>query len=244
MRGFGTEKIEEDIKALFPDAHIARMDLDTTRAKLGYERIINKLETGQTDILIGTQMVTNGLDLDNVSVVGILDADQILNYPDFRSYEKSFQLMAQVSGRAGRKNKPGKVFIQTTQPEHPVLIDVLKNDFDYLFLTQMRERKLFNYPPYTRLVKIILRHRDYKRAEYAASALSVLLKRQFNGCVLGPESPVIGRVQNWFRKEIWVKIEKDNSMKNKKNEIMEDISRIKSLPNNSGLIISVDVDPF
>jgi len=244
MRGFGTEKIEEDIKALFPEARIARMDLDTTRAKRGYERIIHKLETGQTDILIGTQMVTNGLDLDNVSVVGILDADQILNYPDFRSYEKSFQLMAQVSGRAGRKNKPGKVFIQTTQPEHPVLIDVLKNDFDYLFLTQMKERKLFHYPPYTRLVKIILKHRDYKRAEYAASALSVLLKRQFNGRVLGPESPVIGRVQNWFRKEIWVKIEKDNSMKNKKREIMEDISRIKSLPNNSGLIISVDVDPF
>jgi len=244
MRGFGTEKIEEDIKALFPDARIARMDLDTTRAKRSYERIIHKLETGQIDILIGTQMVTNGLDLDNVSVVGILDADQILNYPDFRSYEKSFQLMAQVSGRAGRKNKPGKVFIQTTQPEHPVLINVLKNDFEYLFLTQMKERKLFHYPPYTRLVKIILRHRDYKRADYAASALSVLLKRQFNGRVLGPESPVIGRVQNWFRKEIWVKIEKDNSMKNKKNEIMEDISRIKSLPNNSGLIISVDVDPF
>jgi len=244
MRGFGTEKIEEDIKVLFPEANIARMDLDTTRAKRGYERIIHKLETGQIDILIGTQMVTNGLDLDNVSVVGILDADQLLNYPDFRSYEKSFQLMAQVSGRAGRKNKQGKVFIQTSQPEHPVLIDVLKNDFNCLFNTQMEERKLFHYPPYTRLVKIILKHRDWKRAEYAASGLAVLLKKKFKGRVLGPESPVIGRVQNWFRKEIWVKLEKDNSMKNKKEEIMEYINRIKSLPNNSGLIISVDVDPF
>jgi len=244
IKGYGTEKIEEDIKILFPEANIARMDLDTTRAKRGYERIIHKLETGQIDILIGTQMVTNGLDLDNVSVVGVLDADQILNYPDFRSYEKAFQLMAQVSGRAGRKNKPGKVFIQTSQPEHPVLIDILKNDFLCLFNNQMEERKLFHYPPYTRLIKIILKHRDWKRAEYAASSLAVLLKKQFNGRVLGPESPVIGRVQNWFRKEIWVKLEKDNGMKNKKKEIMEDCSRIKSLPNNSGLIISVDVDPF
>jgi len=244
MKGYGTEKIEEDIKLLFPEAHIARMDLDTTRAKRSYENIIHKLETGQIDILIGTQMVTNGLDLDNVSVVGILDADQILNYPDFRSYEKAFQLMAQVSGRAGRKNRQGKVFIQTSEPEHPVLIDVLKNDFNFLFNTQMEERKLFHYPPYTRLVKIILKHRDWKRAEYAASVLSVLLKKQFNGRVLGPESPVVGRVQNWFRKEIWVKLEKDNSMNNKKKKIMEDIGRIKNLPNNSGLVISVDVDPF
>lgn len=242
-KGFGTEKIEEELSLLFPEAKIARMDLDTTRAKNGFERLIYQFENRQIDILVGTQMVTKGLDFDHVSVVGILDADQLLNYPDFRSFERSFQLIAQVSGRAGRKDKQGKVIIQTTQPKHQVLMEVAENNFLQLFNDQMKERRLFRYPPSSRLVRVVLKHKDRERLDQGANLLALALRKLFKGNVLGPEYPVISRIQNWYQKEVWVKLERNNKLAPHKQQIMEAIMHVKSLPNNTGLIIYPDVDP-
>ncbi|MCG8523580.1 MAG: primosomal protein N', partial [Pseudomonadales bacterium] len=230
-KGFGTEKIEEELGLLFPEANIGRMDLDTTRAKKAYEQIIFKFENHQLDILIGTQMVTKGLDFDNVRVVGILNADQLLNYPDFRSYERSFQLIAQVSGRAGRKNKQGIVVVQTTQPNHPVLKEVVENSYSNFFNQQMAERKMFKYPPAYRLVKIVLKHKNRERVDFAASNLASALRKRFGFNLLGPEYPVVGRIQNWFQKEIWIKMSKDSQVVVSKDFIRKEIAHLKTLPN-------------
>ena len=160
MKGFGTERIEEELTIFFPEAIIARMDTDTTRSKHPYQTIINDFEQQRVNILVGTQMVTKGLDFDHVSLVGILNADQMLNFPDFRAHERSFQLMSQVSGRAGRKEKPGNVIIQTHQPTHWVIEQVLKNDFKEMFRLEMIERKKFYYPPYFRLIEVTLKHKN------------------------------------------------------------------------------------
>ena len=157
--GIGTEKIEDDIRTVFPEARVARMDLDTTRTRTAYERIIADFEEGKTDILIGTQMVSKGLDFDRVSVVGILNADSMLNYPDFRSYERAFQLMAQVAGRAGRRNKQGLVVLQTKSPDLPLIHQVMSNDYFRMYSEQLEERELFKYPPFYRLVYVYLKHR-------------------------------------------------------------------------------------
>ncbi|WP_339737143.1 primosomal protein N' [uncultured Sunxiuqinia sp.] len=243
-KGFGTEQIEEELGLLFPEASIARMDLDTTRAKRSFEQIIYKFENRQIDILVGTQMVTKGLDFDHVRVVGILNADQLLNYPDFRSFERSFQLMAQVSGRAGRKGKRGKVVIQTSQASHEVLQEVIDNNFIQLFNRQMQERKLFRYPPYFRLIKIVVKHKNRDRLDMGANHLAGLLRKQFRNRVLGPEYPVVGRIQNWYQKEIWLKLEKNKVLDQSKKMLMDAIDQVKSLPNNTGLVIYADVDPM
>lgn len=242
--GYGTEKIEEELQLLFPIAKIARMDLDSTRAKKGYERLIYQFESKQIDILVGTQMVTKGLDFDNVSVVGVLNADQLLSYPDFRSFERAYQLIAQVSGRAGRKNKQGKVIIQTSQPKHPVLAEVSNNDFKPSFNRQMLERKLFRYPPYFRLIKVVVKHKNADRLELAANHLATNLKKIFKTNVLGPEYPVISRIQNWYQKEIWVKLDRNNKLDNSKKLIINEIAKIKSQPNNTNLLIFPDIDPM
>ncbi|MGQ8337586.1 replication restart helicase PriA [Sunxiuqinia sp. A32] len=243
-KGFGTEKIEEELSLLFPEARIARMDLDTTRAKRAYEQLIYKFESGQLDILVGTQMVTKGLDFDNVRVVGVLNADQLLNYPDFRSFERSFQLMAQVSGRAGRKNKQGTVVIQTYQPDHPVLKEVVENKYEQFFNQQMQDRRMFKYPPFYRLVKIVMKHKNNSRLDLAANHLAMILRKRFGQNVLGPEYPVINRIQNWYQKEIWVKLPKNHKTGLAKKEIQAEITRLKSLPNNSNLIVYADIDPM
>lgn len=243
-KGFGTEQIEEELGILFPEAQIARMDLDTTRAKRAFEQIIYKFENQQIDILVGTQMVTKGLDFDHVRVVGILSADQLLSYPDFRAFERSYQLMAQVSGRAGRKNKRGKVVIQTLQSNHPVLAEVIKNNFEQLFNSQMLERKLFHYPPYFRLIKVVTKHKNKQRLDLAANQLASLLRKRFKNQVLGPEYPVISRVQTWYQKEIWLKLDKNKQLNSAKKQLLDDIDQVKSLPNNAGLIIYADVDPM
>ena len=240
-RGFGTEKIEDEIKLLFPEARVARMDLDTTRAKNAYEQLIWQFETGKVDILVGTQMVTKGLDFDHVRVVGVLNADNLLNYPDFRSYERSYQLIMQVSGRAGRKNNRGKVIVQTTQPNHPVIQDVIANDYYKLFSRQMAERKMFRYPPYYRLIKIVVKHQNRERLDLAAMNLATAFRNIFNKNVLGPEYPVVGRIQMWFQKEILIKLPRDGKIQEAKTKIMEIINRTKSQPNNSQLIIYADV---
>jgi len=243
-RGFGTEKIEDEIKLLFPEARVARMDLDTTRAKNAYEQLIWQFETGKIDILVGTQMVTKGLDFDHVRVVGVLNADNLLNYPDFRSYERSYQLIMQVSGRAGRKNKRGRVIIQTTQSNHPVIQDVIANDYFRLFSRQMAERKMFRYPPYYRLIKIVVKHQNRERLDLAALNLVTAFRNIFNKNVLGPEYPVVGRIQMWFQKEILIKLPRDGKIQEAKMKIMEIINNTKSQANNSQLIVYADVDPM
>lgn len=243
-RGFGTEKIEDEIKQLFPDARVARMDLDTTRAKRAYEQLIWQFETGKIDILVGTQMVTKGLDFDHVRVVGVLNADNLLNYPDFRSYERSYQLITQVSGRAGRKKEQGRVIIQTCQPNHPVILDVAANNFDQLFNRQMAERKLFRYPPYFRLIKIVVKHQNRERLDLAAMHLATAFRNLFNKNVLGPEYPVVGKIQTWFQKEILIKIPRDGKIQETKAKIVEIMNKTKAQPNNSSLIVYADVDPM
>lgn len=221
MKGFGTEKVEDSLAELFPDAVIARMDLDTTRSKNGYQQIISDFEQHKTDILVGTQMVTKGLDFDRVSVVGILNADALISYPDFRSFERAFQLLSQVSGRAGRKEVPGKVVVQTYQPEHAALKYVVANDFNAMYSSQIMERQQFFYPPVSRLVKITLKHVDEQVVGQAAAALVVPLRQAFPGFVLGPSAPLVARIQNFFIQEIWIKLRKDNTLKSKKQQIQQ-----------------------
>lgn len=243
-RGFGTEKIEDDIKTLFPQTAVARMDLDTTRTRAAYEKIIADFEEGKTDILIGTQMVSKGLDFDHVSIVGILNADTMLNYPDFRSYERAFQLMAQVSGRAGRKNKRGRVVLQTKSIDHPIIRQVIANDYQEMVAGQLAERQMFHYPPYYRLVYVYLKNRNERLLEQMAFAMAEKLRGVFGSRVLGPDKPPVARVQTLFIKKIVVKIEQNAPMNRARElllgiqrEMLED-ERFKSL------IVYYDVDPM
>ena len=221
MKGFGTEKVEDTLAEIFPNAAIARMDLDTTRSKNGYQQIISDFEHHKTDILVGTQMVTKGLDFDRVSVVGILNADSLISFPDFRSFERAFQLLAQVSGRAGRKEVPGKVVIQSYQPQHPALKYVETNDFMAMYNSQIAERQEYHYPPVTRLVKITLKHPDEKVVTAAAQSLATPLREAFHGCVLGPEAPLVSRIQNYYLEDFWIKLPKDNKLEQRKKQLSE-----------------------
>jgi len=217
--------------------------MDTTRAKLAYERIINDFEAGRINILIGTQMVTKGLDFENVSIVGILNADNLLNYPDYRSFERSFQLMAQVSGRAGRKHKRGKVIIQTSEPGHPVIIDVMNNNYQNLFYTQIEERKLFKYPPYYRMIALTLKHHNREMVDKVSAQLAYELRKVFGRRVLGPEYPAVSRIQKWHQKRIWIKMEKSLPAVKTKNRMQEVIDEVRSRKENRTVQVIVDVDP-
>ena len=211
-RGFGTEKIEDDIRQLFPEARVVRMDLDTTRSRTAYEKIISDFEEGRTDILIGTQMVSKGLDFDRVSVVGILNADSMLNYPDFRSHERAFQLMAQVAGRAGRRNRQGLVVLQTKSPDLPLIRQVLDNNYRELYEDQLTERRLFRYPPFYRLIYVYLKHRKEEVAEQAAAQMAAYLRNGLGDRVLGPDKPPVARIQALFIRKIMVKVEQEASL--------------------------------
>lgn len=243
-RGFGTEKIEDDIKVLFPEASVARMDLDTTRTRSAYEKIIADFEQGKTNILIGTQMVSKGLDFDHVSVVGILNADTMMNYPDFRAYERAFQLMAQVSGRAGRKNKQGRVVLQTKSIDHEIIPQVINNNYEQMVNGQLAERQMFHYPPYYRLVYVYLKNRNETLLDTMAEAMAEKLRALFANRVLGPDKPPVARVQTLFIKKIVLKIEYNAPMSRARElllrvqrEMIED-ERFKSL------IVYYDVDPM
>ena len=205
--GYGTEKIEDDLLKIFPEARTARMDLDTTRTRTAYEGIINDFQQGRTDILIGTQMVSKGLDFDNVAVVGILNADILLNYPDFRASERAFQLMAQVAGRAGRKNGRGKVYLQTRQPDNPVLPMVVANNYLQFYDSQLSERMLFHYPPFYRLVYVYTKHRDLSLLEEFSYILGERMRQLFDHRVLGPDLPPVARVQQQYIRKIVLKVE-------------------------------------
>ena len=211
-RGFGTEKIEDTVRQLFPEARVARMDLDTTRSRSAYEQILGSFQAGQTDILIGTQMVTKGLDFERVRVVGILNADAMLSVPDFRSYERSFQMMAQVAGRAGRRNKRGLVILQTKSPDSEVISQVVHHDYLSHYLQQMEERRLFQYPPFCRLIYVYLKHRKEDVVKDLAQQMSLRLRQVFGSRILGPDVPPVGRVQLLYIRKIVVKIELSASL--------------------------------
>ena len=213
-RGYGTEKIEEQIHEIFPDARIARMDLDTTRTRNAYERIISDFSAGRTNILIGTQMISKGLDFDKVSVVGIINADSMLNYPDFRAYEHAFMMMAQVSGRAGRKGKRGLVILQTKQKEVSVIDQVVRNDYTSLYKELIAERQAFRYPPYYRLIYVFLRHRQEGTVDTAAIEMGSRLRQWFSGRVLGPDKPSVAKVKSQNIRKLVLKLELGIDMQN------------------------------
>lgn len=241
-KGVGTERIEEETALLFPESKVARMDLDTTRSKSSYLEILNDFEDRKTQILIGTQMVTKGLDFDNVSLVGILNADNMLSYPDFRSHERSYQLMSQVSGRAGRRNKRGKVIIQTYNPEHPIIQLVLQNNYATMCTQQLDQRKRFNYPPYCKLIQITLKHQDTKVLNDAASYLAHNLKLLFPKKVFGPEYPVVSRIKNLYLKNILLKLDRNYALAKSKDQLMKEILAFQK--DHSSVRISIDVDPM
>lgn len=243
-RGFGTEKIEDDVKAIFPEARVARMDLDTTRTRTAYERIIHDFQQGRTDILIGTQMVSKGLDFDHVSVVGILNADSMMNYPDFRAYERAFQLMAQVAGRAGRKNKRGRVVLQTKSIDHPIIPQVMHNDFEGMVVGQLAERQLFRYPPYYRLVYVYLKHRNEQLLDVMAQTMAAKLRAVFGARVLGPDKPPVARIQTLFIRKIVLKIETNAPMARARQLLVQVQQEMVAEDRFKSLIVYYDVDPM
>jgi primosomal protein N' (replication factor Y) (superfamily II helicase) len=243
MLGFGTEKIEDELAILFPDKTIQRLDLDSTRSKYAYENILNDFGDGKIDMLIGTQMVTKGLDFDNVSLVGILDADQLLNRVDFRAFERSFQLMSQVAGRAGRKHKRGKVILQTGDPEHWVIRKVIEHDYKGFYASELIERKNFFYPPFYKVINITLKHKDRNTLDVAAENFGASLREIFKERVMGPDYPVVNRIQNLFLKNIMLKIEKDAPDKKIKERVQHIIDAFYSVPLYKSIRIVVDVDP-
>ena len=243
-KGFGTEKIEDEIKIIFPAARVSRMDLDTTRSKKSYEKILTDFEQHKVDILIGTQMVSKGLDFERVSLVGILNADNMLNFPDFRAHERAFQLMAQVSGRAGRKNKRGTVILQTSVTKHPVISQVIQNDFKSMFQMQTEERKLFKYPPYYRLIQIVLRHKNPNTLNLAAAKMAVDLRSVFVSRVLGPNIPAVSRIQNMYIKTILLKIEAEASAEKAKEILRQVADQVLADSRFKSLWVNLDVDPM
>ncbi len=244
MKGFGTERIEEEISLLFPNARVARMDLDTTRSKNAYRKIISDFEEREIDILVGTQMITKGLDFDNVSVVGILNADNMISFPDFRSYERSFQQLAQVSGRAGRKNKRGKVIIQSYNPYFQVIRDVIDNNYAAMYSSQIVERNTFKYPPFFRLVKLIVKHPNEDLVNEAAAELGNRLRKLFDNRVLGPEFPLVSRINNYYLKNIILKFERDNYVQSRKNQLQNIIRQLLSESRYKPVKVTIDVDPY
>lgn len=243
-KGFGTEKIEDEMKQIFPDANIGRLDLDTGRSKKSFEKIIRNFEQQKIDILIGTQMISKGFDFENLSLVGILNADNLLNFPDFRAHERAFQLMTQVSGRAGRKSKRGTVVIQSSQPTHPVIQQIVANDYLQMYETQCKERELFHYPPFYRLIRLSIKHRHPQTCKDAAYFLANNLRPVFNKRLLGPNDPLIARVQNLYIKQILIKLELNISPEKAKALVSETISSMLKNARFKGVRINIDVDPL
>ena len=243
-KGFGTEQIQEEIENLFPDAKVARMDLDTTRGKHSYDRIISSFENKEIDILVGTQMVTKGLDFRHVKLVGVLNADQLINFPDFRAHERSFQLLQQVSGRAGRTDVRGKVIIQTYNPNHSILQQVSVNDFESMFSEQLEERRIYKYPPFCRIIKITLKHKDYNKVNDGSEWLATSLRRVFNKNVLGPEFPLVSRIRNQYHKNILLKIPQNYSLFKTKSAINKIKTTFLSTKNYRGVRVIINVDNY
>ena len=242
--GYGTEKIEDDLQNLFPEARIERMDLDTTRTRNAYEKIITDFQQGKTDILIGTQMVSKGLDFDNVAVVGIINADTLLNYPDFRATERAFQLMAQVAGRAGRKGGQGKVFLQTKMTDAPVSPLIVSNDYTSFYDQQISERMLFHYPPFYRLVYIYMKHRDVHVLEEFSTIIGKRMREIFDDRILGPDLPPVAKVKQQYIRKIVLKAE-GNLSQYKINEVLHNIQvAYCNQPRYRSITMYYDIDPM
>lgn len=242
--GMGTEKIEEEIAGLFPEAKVGRLDLDTTRSKHGHSTVIASFENKEIDILVGTQMVTKGLDFDNVSLVGVINADHALFFPGFRAEERAFQVFMQVAGRAGRKQKQGQVVIQTGNPQHHVIQQVIQHDFSGFYRDQMQERQRFHYPPYSRMVQITLRHKDINIVERAALYLANHIRHAQVGELLGPTKPLISKIRNYYLRDILIKTNSSTpDLLVFKKVIQENLDQLRSEKELKGVWVSVDVDP-
>ena len=242
-KGFGTEQIEKELQSLFPEARSARMDLDTTRGKYGYQKLLRDFQSGQIDILVGTQMLTKGLDFANVGLVGVLNADNLLNFPDFRAHERTFQLMVQVAGRSGRSDLRGDVVIQTFNPYHVILQQVSVNDYKAMFEEQLEERRQFLYPPVVRLVRITLKDRDFNKVDEAAKWMGTSLKSIFGEYALGPTIPGISRIRNKYLRTILVKISEKMPLKASKSKIVKVRNSFHAIPQFRSVQVILDVDP-
>lgn len=243
-KGFGTEQIELELKELFPNHAIARMDQDTTKRKHGHAKIIEALENNEIDILVGTQMLAKGLDFRNISLVGVMNADNLLNFPDFRAHERSFQLLQQVAGRAGRTKKRGKVLIQTFNPYHQILQQVSTNDYEKMYVEQLEDRYQFKYPPHFRIIKITFKDRSFQKMQKGSLWFSEALKTKLKGNILGPETPSVGRIRNLFISNVSIKIPKEQSLA-KTKEFIEKINRsFNSIKEFSSVRVIIDVDNY
>lgn len=243
MHGFGTEKVEDELSLIFPNVRVGRLDLDSTRSKDGYQKILTQFATKELDILVGTQMVSKGLDFDNVSLVGVLDADMLLRYPDFRAFERSYQLMSQVAGRAGRKHKRGKVIIQTGNPDHWIIQQVMKHDYETMYTQEIIERRNFNYPPFAKLIQVTLKHKSEMQLEGSSADLAIQLRQVFGNRIIGPEYPLVRKIQNSYIKVIRIKMEREASNNKVKQRLQEIIDAFYASPVNKSVRISLDVDP-
>lgn len=243
LRGFGTEKVEEELTQIFPKARIDRLDRDSATSQRAYNEIIRRFESGTTDLLVGTQMITKGFDFSRVSLVGILNADNLLNYPDFRSSERAFQLITQVAGRAGRRQTAGEVVVQTSQPLHPVIRQAAEGDYLSMVNMQLREREAFHYPPYAHLISLTMRHRDPQLLRAAARQLGVALREVFGQRVLGPQSPPVDRIGGVYILGFLLKIENSLSFTHARNLLREQIEAIRQNRDWNSIVISCDVDP-
>ena len=241
--GSGTQKIEEDLQLYFPKAVIKRMDLDSIRTKQAYTSIINDFSSHKIDILCGTQILTKGLDFDNVYLVGVLGADFMLHQPDFRAYERTFQLLTQVSGRAGRRHMKGKVLIQTFEPQNPVMKDVINRDYNHMYQMQLKERQMMNFPPYCRMIKITLQHRDRDLINRKSYEYALGLKKIFGARLFGPQEPVIARIKNLYAMDIWLKVERQLPYTAAKQRLRQYNEEFTSQRTNTQIRISINVDP-
>jgi primosomal protein N' (replication factor Y) len=241
-KGFGTEQVQQELEQIFPQARIIRMDQDTTRAKHAFEKIIDSFKNHEADVLIGTQMLAKGLDFEKVSLVGIMNADNMLYHPDFRAFERSFQLMTQVAGRAGRSENPGKVMIQTYNPYHNTIVQVTQNDYLGMYREQLYERKIYQYPPYTRLIRLTLKNRDFEKLKAASQWLADVMKQHLEIPVLGPEEPPIGRIRNEYIRLVLVKIPQEKSLLTIKKTIQKMLDSFDTVAQFKSVKVSVNVD--
>jgi primosomal protein N' (replication factor Y) len=240
----GTEQLEEEVRKIFPTSNVVRMDGDTTRGRKAYERIIHAFQDRKIDILVGTQMLSKGLDFDHVRVVGIISADALINHPDFRSHERGFQLMTQAAGRSGRKNERGIVIIQTADPMQSIYRHVIDNDYAGFFSDELAERKQFGYPPFTRLIRITLRHRQEHLTEEAATHLVELLREKLKERVLGPSRPPVARVKMQYLQEILLKLETGYSPQRVRQFLLKAEQSLHAIPSYRYVTLSYDVDPL
>ena len=244
LKGTGTQQIEEQVQQYFPQAKVERMDWDSTRGKWSFESIIERFTTGEVNILVGTQMVTKGLDFKNVGLVGVINADPLLFFPDFRAHERAFQLLTQVAGRAGRSSEQGKVLIQSFSPAHPVLQQVIQTNYEALYTQQIHERRTFDYPPFFRLIRISLKARDYQKAQQAAQWLHDVLAQHLTTPILGPVDPAVARVRNQYIKQLLLKYPDNTSRKHIKDVLSNALKSIEAIGQFRSVKINIDVDPF